>query len=116
MRRARPLFKAAGEKFFYGVRIELTEKTDDFSGFGCGGGLQRFNQAMSRVITQGARHIAQELAILAESAVPKSVSEILQGGLRHQSQNFGQAVRQLAGAERLFDEFRETILYADAGT
>ena len=94
----------------------MTEKADDFGGFRCGGGLQGFNQAMSRVITQGARHVAQQLAILAESAMPKSVSEILQGGLRHQSQNFGQAIGELATAQRLFDEFGETILCADAGT
>src|ERR1700688_167145 len=116
MCRARPLFKTAREKFFYGVRIELTEKADDFGGFRCGSGLQGFNQAMSRVVTQGARHVAQQLAILTESAVPKSASEVLQGGLRHQSQNFGHAIRQLAAAQRLFDEFRETILCGNAGT
>ncbi len=114
MRGARPLREPRRQNLLHVLRGQLAHQSDGLGGLGCGSRLQSFDKALSGVFSQVADDRYQQVAVLAEPAMPESIGDVVDRGLGHQAEDIHHPVRDLAAAHRLFDKFRQPLFRADA--
>jgi hypothetical protein len=108
------LRQARRQNLFHVLRGKLAQQAYGLRRFRRGSRLQRLDQAVRSVLTEMADHAAEQLAILAESAMSETVGHILNRGLGHQAQDVHHPVSDMPAAHGFFDELRQAFFRANA--
>ena len=106
--------QAHWQDFFQAVGIDLAQQAYGFGSFRGRRRLQHLHEILRGFGAQASHDLDQQVAVLAETAVPETIGHIMDRRQRHQIQNIGHAVCDVPAAQRFLDKFRQTLFRADA--